>query len=149
MTKRVSKTDLEALQREWYGPGGKLEQSGFNDMEAYRPDLHGDKQPLLGKGERFVSIHAMLPSDDDALPADLDLFAYPHSRQYEAFDRAQALALRGILTRYDWEAVTAMALFCEGTSEREVSEIIGRSRNKTRKLLREFKEALTSRESSL
>jgi hypothetical protein len=145
---RLTEEEERKLLEEWYGKGGKLEQSGFRDIEAYRPHEHGDKQPLLGKGARFISLQSLMDGDDDQLE-DCPGFDFWEGNTFLKFQLLEGMALAGILARADWEAVVALSLFSEGVSEREVARIIGRSRGKTRDLLRKFKEAVDTPESIL
>lgn len=145
----MSEEDRKVFE-EWYGKGGKLEQSGFVDVEAYRPHQYGThREPMLGKSERFVSLELLLPSEDGSLPADEPLFDFYDSNTYTRFSLLEGMALAGILRRENWEAVTALSLFCEGVSERQVSDIIGRSRGKTRDLIRNCKLAVDTPEKIL
>ena len=143
MSRKLTRKEERELYKEWYGPGGKLEESGFEDVEAYRPDKFGPtREPLLGKGQRLVSLDSFMASLDGDYPEDNVLFDFHDSARTRRYDWAEALALRAIITLQPWELCVALALFCEGVSERESAMIMGRSRGTVRKLLSESKKML-------
>ena len=140
--KRLSKSELRELQRAWYEPGGILEESGFEDLESFRPHLYGKREPLLGKGPRHVSLDTLLPSLEGTLPEDHPLFHFRDTPQATRYEMAGYLALRAVMTRQPWEFCVALALFSEGMPERAIARTMGRSRNKLRSLLEPLKDGL-------
>lgn len=140
--KRYTRDEEKAIQREWYARGGKLEASGFEDLESFRPHLYGGREPLLGKGPRHVSITTLLPSLEDTLPEDHPLFHFRDTPQASRYEQAGYLALRAITTGQRWEFCVALALFAEGLPERAIARTMGRSRNHLRRILEPIKAGL-------